>query len=304
MTRYRSSFSHFGVVGAAIAFLGCTATPPEQASEAKMTVSKVVVPFLSDEQPFCVSLTEDETLIVYQSPRSHGHGNLDLWFSRFENGKWSEPYNAGPNINSSSHEADGKLSHDGTTLVFVRSDNLAKSTELYVSRFENGAWTKAEPLGPPVSPPETREFGASLSHDGKRLYFSSDRPGGNGGMDHYYSERIGQSWGEPVNLGPGINTKEDELDMTLSRDGKVIIFPTNRFDSIEGSTDLYVSRLTEGAWSPIQNLGSKINSPGADTCPWLGYDGTSLYLNSDWDFASGRKGDSSLVWKVFNSKGF
>ena len=92
--------------------------------------------------------------------------------------------------------------------------------------------------------------------------------------------------------------------MTLSRDGKVIIFPTNRSDLIEGSTDLYVSRLTEGAWSPIQNLGPEINSPGTDTCPWLGYDGTSLYLNSDWDFASGKKGDSSLVWKVSNSKGF
>ena len=290
---------------------GCITTPggdpgieSEIAPGEALTISKLAIPFKRDEKPYCVSLTEDEKLLVYQSPRPDGHGKLDLWFSRFENERWSEPLNAGPNINSSSNEADGKFSADGSILTFVRSDDFSKSTQLYISYFQNGSWTKAEFIGPPVSPLETREFGASFSHDGKRLYFSSNRKGGQGGMDHYYSERVGDKWGEPINLGPGINTAEDELDMTISRNGQTIIAPTRRGDSIEGSADLYFSRWVDNSWSPIENLGPPINTPGNDSCPWLGYNGTSLYLNSDWDFDSGKEGDSNLVWKVSNPKGF
>lgn len=304
MTRYISTFLLLGVTIATIAFLGCTTQPSKQVSEEKITISKVTVPFRPDEQPFCVSLTEDETFIVYQSPRSDGHGALDLWFSRFEDGKWSEPYNAGPNINSSSNEADGKFSHDGKSMVFVRSDDFSKSTELYISYLEGGSWTKAAPIGPPVSLPDTREFGANFSHDGTGLYFSSNREGGEGGMDHYYSERSGQTWGEPVNLGPGINTEGNENDLTISLDEKTIVFATKKSDSIEDSTDLYSSRFTEGSWSPIQNLGSEINSPGTDSCAWFGHNGTSLYFNSDWDYDLGKKGESRLVWKATNPKGF
>ena len=295
-----------------ILFSACTTTPggdPSVESEVApgeaLTISKLAVPFKPDEKPYCVSLTEDGKLLVYQTPRPDGHGKLDLWFSRFENGRWSDPYNAGPNINSSANEADGKFSADGSTLVFVRSENFAKSTQLYISHFQNGSWTKAEFIGPPVSDLETREFGASFSRDGKRLYFSSNREGGQGGMDHYYSERIGDKWGEPVNLGPGINTDGDENDMTISANSDAIIFPSRQPDSIAGSTDLYISRLENNAWSEIKNLGPRINTPGNDSCPWLGFDGHTLYLNTQWEgLVAGGQSDSNLVWKFEYSQGF
>ena len=71
-----------------------------------------------------------------------------------------------------------------------------------------------------------------------------------------------------MNLGPVINTAEDEAHMTVSRDGYVIVFPAKRADSINGSTDLYISHKVNVAWSPIQNLGPRISTPGTDTCPW------------------------------------
>jgi hypothetical protein len=82
-----------------------------------------------------------------------------------------------------------------------------------------------------------------LSSDGKRLYFASNRPGGHGGLDFYYSERRGEQWSAPVNLGPSVNTAENDVDLAISRDAKTLIFPAKRPDSIAGSTDLYVSPL-------------------------------------------------------------
>lgn len=125
-------------------------------------------------------------------------------------------------------------------------------------------------MGAAASPADTIEFGALLSRDGNRLYFASNRAGGHGGLDLYYSERRGEQWLEPVNLGPVINTAENEVDLALSRDGKAIIFPAKRADSIGGSTDLYISRWANNAWSPIENLGPRINTAATDTCPWLG----------------------------------
>ncbi len=269
-----------------------------------LTVSKVDLPVDPADKPFCVSLPEDGKLIAFQSERARGYGRLDIWLSRLENGRWTEPYNAGPGINTDLHEADAKFSPDGDTMVVLRSMDFRKSTQIYISRLQNGKWAEAEPIGPPVSPPETIEYGALFSRDGNRLYFASNREGGYGGMDLYFSDRSGDKWSQPVNLGPVINTSETEADMALSRDGKTIIFPSKRADSIAGSKDLYVTRRVNGAWSPVENLGPRINTPGTDTCPWLGHDGHTLYLNTDWDsLVQGQKGPM-LVWKIHYSKGF
>ena len=274
------------------------------ASSESLTVSKVDLPVDPADRPFCVSLPEDGKLIGFQSERAGGYGRLDIWLSRLENGRWMEPYNAGPGINTDLHEADAKFSPDGDTMVVLRSADFRKSTQIYISRLQNGKWAEAEPIGPPVSPPDTIEYGALFSRDGNRLYFASNREGGYGGMDLYFSDRTGDSWSQPVNLGPVINTSETEADMALSRDGQTIIFPSKRADSIAGSTDLYVTRRVNGAWSPVENLGPRINTPGTDTCPWLGHDGHTLYLNTDWDgLVQGEKGPL-LVWKIHYSKGF
>lgn len=291
----RNSFALvvFGLLAA-----GTTATPQS------LTLSKVDLPVDPADRPFCVSLPEDGNLIAFQSARSGGFGQQDIWFARFENGRWSDPYNAGPGINTDINDVDAKLSPDGTTMVIVRSADFSKSTQLYISRLRDGEWTEAEPIGPPVSPPDTIEFGALLSRDGTRLYFASNREGGHGGTDLYYSDWTGDAWEEPVNLGPTINSKGNEADLALSRDGNTIIFPSTRADSIASSTDLYATRRVNGTWSPPENLGPRVNTPGTDTCPWLGHDGQTLYLNSDWSgLLQGKKGHL-LVWKIHYSKGF
>ena len=283
--------------------LGLLATGTAASSES-LTVSKVDLPVDPADKPFCVSLPEDGKLIAFQSARDGGHGKQDIWLSRWENGRWSKPYNAGPGVNTADNDVDAKLSPDGSSMVLIRSADFQKSSRIYISHLRGGEWSKAEWIGSPASPPDTVEFGAVISRDGKTLYFSSNREGGYGGMDLYSSQLSGGKWSQPVNFGPAVNTKENEVDAALSRDGNAIIFPSKQADSIAGSTDLYITRRVNGAWSPIENLGPRINTPGTDTCPWLGHDGHTLYLNSDWDgLVPGEKGPL-LVWKIHYSKGF
>ena len=283
--------------------LGLLATGTAASSES-LTVSKVDLPVDPADKPFCVSLPEDGKLIAFQSARDGGHGKQDIWLSRWENGRWSKPYNAGPGVNTADNDVDAKLSPDGSSMVLIRGADFQKSSRIYISHLRGGEWSKAEWIGSPASPPDTVEFGAVISRDGKTLYFSSNREGGHGGMDLYSSQLSGGKWSQPVNFGPAVNTKENEVDAALSRDGNAIIFPSKQADSIAGSTDLYITRRVNGAWSPIENLGPRINTPGTDTCPWLGHDGHTLYLNSDWDgLVPGEKGPL-LVWKIHYSKGF
>ncbi len=275
--------------------------------EESLTISRVALPVEPSERPFCVSLPEHRQMIAFQMERADGYGKLDIYFSRFENRAWSKPYNAGPAINTAAHEADAKFSADGLFLLFVRSEDFKRYSELHVSHFRDGSWSEAKPIGPPVSPRTSVEFGTVLSRDGKRLYFSSNRQGGFGGQDFYYSDRIGDdwmSWSDPVNLGPAVNTKDDEVDLAVSRDEQTIIFPAKKPDSINNSTDLYMTRNTGKGWSPPVNLGPRINTPATDTCPWLGFDGHSLYANSEWDsLITGGKG-TTAVWLFRSSKGF
>ena len=274
------------------------------ANSESLTVSKVDLPVDPADRPFCVSLPEDGKLIAFQSSRAGGHGKQDIWLSRWENDRWSTPYNAGPGINTADNDVDAKLSPDGSSMVIIRSADFQKASRIYISHLRDGEWSKAEWIGSRASPPDTVEFGAVMSRDGKTLYFASNREGGHGGMDLYSSERIGDQWSEPVNLGTAVNTKENEVDAALSRDGNAIIFPSKRADSIAESTDLYATRKENGDWSPPESLGPRVNTPGTDTCPWLGYDGHTLYLNSDWDgLVPGEKGPL-LVWKIQYSKGF
>lgn len=269
----------------------------------RLTTEALPIPFGPNDKPSCVSLSEDGTLMAFQSRRPHGKGGADIWFSREQEGGWSAPYNAGPGINTSSNEVDGKLSPDGKSIVFIRGDDFKKASAIYISQFRNGEWANAEQIPSPVSLPGTVQFGAVLSRDGSRLYFSSNRPGGLGGFDIYYSDRKGENWSAPVNLGPPLNTPGDDADLALGRNGTVMILPARRPDSL-GGVDLYLSRRRGNEWSSLVNLGPRINTPGNDACPWLGYDGKTLYLNSDWAGMIGGHQGPSAILKITYLAGF
>jgi hypothetical protein len=118
---------------------------------------------------------------------------------------------------------------------------------------------------PPRSHTRAHETHASLSKDGNALYFTSARRGGSGNLDIYRSERNPSGdWGEAVNLGPEINTSEDEDAPFLTAEGKRLIFCSKGHFNMGGYDIFYSDLETNGKWTDPVNIGYPINTTGDD----------------------------------------
>ncbi len=130
-------------------------------------------------------------------------------------------------------------------------------------------WSTPVNLGSPVNTPGFSTFSPTLSRDGLSLYFNSDRPGGFGGQDIWVSQRASQEdpWGEPVNLGPTINTASNEDGCFFSRDAHTMYFNSDRAGGF-GLRDIYISRRAQRrddfGWEEPVNAGSGVNSAFID----------------------------------------
>ncbi len=134
----------------------------------------------------------------------------------------------------------------------------------------------------------------ALSPDGQKLYFSSNRPEGQGGMDLYVSIRQGDNWGTPQNLGAAINTAGNEIFPVIAADGK-LYFSSNRPGGL-GQLDIFVSEMKGGTWSNPENVGAPFNSPADDIGLVTLEDGESGYLTSNR--GGGKGGDDIYCWKI------
>ena len=132
-------------------------------------------------------------------------------------------------------------------------------------------WSAPINLGPTVNS-TSMDRGPAISKDGLSLYFASNRPGGFGGEDIYVSQRETRDseWGQPVNLGPIINTTANESVPAFSRDGHLLFFTSSRPGGF-GAVDIWVCRRyhthDDFAWQPPENLGAGVNSTFTDAGP-------------------------------------
>ena len=157
-------------------------------------------------------------------------------------------------------------------------------------------FTFGEPinLGPAINS-EAHECFSTISSDGLDLYFFDLdflRPGGFGGMDMWVIRRssISEAWGEPVNLGPTINSEYDDAKPSISADGLILYFSSNRPGGY-GEFDLWMSTRTTIAanWGAPVNLGEPVNSSADEIFPCVSPDGLELYFNE---------------WGVFRPEGY
>ena len=227
----------------------------------------------------CAAVSERQTVAVFHSSRPGGYGAADIWFSRWENDRWTEPQNAGPGVNTQEHEVDPSLSPDGSTMFFSRSvfggatavsklpPGADKQTDLYVSHFRDWRWTKAERIPEPVCLREAAEYRAMLSHDGNRLYFGSDRAGGYGGFDLYVSHRTTTGgWGEPENLGPLVNTAGKEVDAAIAPHENTLVLAfqgeKDSFQKLLLAGRLTVTGLSLSTWAHVSTRQPAMAVPG------------------------------------------
>ncbi len=199
------------------------------------------------------------------------------------------PKSLGININSKNDEYWPSLTADEQTLVVtkllpINPNNTEiyrnRQEDFYISSFENGKWTTAVPVGPPLNT-QGNEGAQSISADGKIMIFTGcNRQDGVGRCDLYFSRIIDGKWSVPQNMGKPINTVAKETQPSISADGTALYFASDRPGG-KGLLDIWKSTLNiDGTWGEPVNLGDSINTPFDEQSPFIHPDNQTLYFSS------------------------
>ena len=200
----------------------------------------------------------DGNTIAYTERR--GLANV-IYFSRKINGRWQTPVEITSQLNAGEDCSTCSLNNDGTELFLYKNDDF--DGNIYSSEFVDDSWTPVRKLNRNINT-KYYESHAAVSSDGKRLYFTSNREGGFGGLDIYVSELDATGdWGLPVNLGPEVNTPYNEDNPFITENDSLLYFCSEGHNSM-GGFDNFRCRLTGSGWNNPENLGSPINSTDDD----------------------------------------
>lgn len=185
-------------------------------------------------------LSPDGTELYIMSNRPGGMGGMDIWVSRLVDGEWTEPTNLGAPINSAA--IDHCLyffGEDWDTAYWTSTrEGGYGGNDIWMAKRVDGVWGEAVNLGPDVNSAAS-EHHSLPSPDGLSLYVSSDREGGLGGEDIYVTtvDRNGH-WGPLANLGPKVNSPENDRCPAFSPDFRYFYFDSERAGGY-GDKDLW-----------------------------------------------------------------
>ena len=220
----------------------------------------------------------DGNTIVYTERR--GIVNV-IFFSKKERGKWQPPIEITAEINAGEDCSSCSLNSDGTELFLYKTDNYDGA--IYSSNYVNGAWTPIKKLNKNINT-KFYESHAAISADGKKLYFTSNRDGGQGNLDIYVSEKDGSGdWGPAVNLGAAINTPYNEDTPFITENDSVLYFCSEGHSSM-GGFDNFKSQKIGSVWKTPSNLGFPINSTDDDKFFQPVNNGLNAYYSMTTDY--------------------
>lgn len=185
-----------------------------------------------------------------------------IFMSLKENGEWGPPVEITPQLGCEGDCYPTALSYDAGELYLYKTDDYIGN--IYVSRYTEEGWTTIRKLNQNINTGHW-ESHASVTKDGKTLYFTSNRPGGYGGLDIYKSHRNENGeWGRAVNLGKPVNTPYNEETPFITEDGNTLYFSSHGHFNIGGYNVFYSVRLDDNEWSVPLSAGYGINTPEDD----------------------------------------
>lgn len=218
------------------------------------------------------SVNKDESIMVFTTRRLEGNVNSalfqdnfpyeDIFISTRVNGQWTKARNISHIINTPYFESSLAISNDGRELYLYLDEN---NGDIYISnKINSETWSVPEPISSINT--VSKETSAALSPDDKVMFFASDRAGSFGGLDIYYctKDRRGE-WTNVKNLGPEINTEENDDFPFIAQDGKTLYFSSEGHDGM-GGYDIYktVYDSSQNTWIKPVNIGYPINTPDND----------------------------------------
>ncbi len=215
-------------------------------------------------------ISEDGSVMIFTSRRQEDNTSSDVdsdnfyfeevFISRKEGGKWTPAKNIGAPINTAYHDANIALSADGNRLYLYKDTGHG---DIYYSDYKEGEWSKPKFLSNRINSSIYAENSISETSSPGVVIYSSDRPGGQGGIDLYYCVTDSKgNWYKSKSLGSVINTKYDEDSPFLDYDGKTLYFSSaghkgyGRYDVFRSVYD-----SVKAEWSKPENLGYPVNTP-------------------------------------------
>lgn len=235
----------------------------------------------TSESEYFPSLTIDGKELVF-TRRLNG-SNEDFFTSKKNTDNWDKAKPIEGDVNSSQNEGAQNISQDGQWLVFTGCNrpNGFGSCDIYISYLDKNNWSTPVNLGGWVNSDQW-ESQPCLSPDKRDLYFASRRHGGFGGIDIYVSHlQPNGKWGEPENLGEGINTNGDEQTPFIHADNQTLYFTSNYWPGYGDDDLFYVKKGPMGDWSKPVNLGYPINTIDREGTLFISSDGKTAYYASD-----------------------
>lgn len=228
--------------------------------------------------------------VTSSNPFANGEKELKEFFSRAD--RSAGGFGSGDALPFPFNRAEGEgsptINLTNDLLIFTQRHTVSlqggsyPNYDLYFSEFIDGDWTEPRPLPGKINRKDTWESQPSLSSDGKVLFFASDRPGGFGGSDIWFSVRNSDgSWRDPVNIGPAINTSKNERSPFLHTDSRTLYFSSNGHDGL-GGQDVFYSKLdSKDRWSVPKNIGYPINTENDEVDFFVSLDGKTGYFSSN-----------------------
>lgn len=218
--------------------------------------------------------SDRDSLVVRNSHSWTGRNFYEIYNSSVrgdvEVAKYGKPSKIGSkNTLTRFHEGPVTFTKDGNTMIFTRNnfskaEGVGKDNEgtvklkLYQADLSSGKWSSSDGSAMSFNSDQYNVAHPALTGDGKTLYFSSDMPGGYGGMDIYVARKSGNGYSNPVNAGPAINTEGDEVFPFVDNNG-TLYFASNGQPGM-GGLDVFSADGEGSDWSAVTNLGNPINS--------------------------------------------
>ena len=201
----------------------------------------------------------------------------EILISYNKSGTWTEPVvvpvASEYNVGTAGISADGQK-----MLIFM--GGATDPGNIFVINKSGENWSNPSILANTLNS-KYLESTASITPDGKTIYFASDRLGGAGGMDIFKIElQANGSWSQPFNLGSPINSKDNEDAPFIHPDKKTIFFTSDGHNTM-GGRDIFFTKLVNGKWTRPENMGYPVNTTANDNYFTLLADGTRGYFSSD-----------------------
>ena len=245
-------------------------------------------------------ISADESTLIFSSRRLGSTGGdevtdeglfmEDIYVShKKKDGTWTRAKSIGTNINTAGSESNIGISPDGQQLFVQKDEN---GGDIYYSTLIGDVWSSLTPLSYNINSPSF-ETNASISVDGNTIYFVSDRKEGSyGGLDIWSSVKLPNGeWSLPTNLGPTINTAEDEEGPAIHPDGVTMFFSSKGHKNMGGYDIFKSTKNANGKWSEPENLRYPINTPDDDIYYSQSPDGKRGYFSS---IRKGGRGDRDV----------